>query len=231
MSTRLEIKDSKILYIEDDAITRKQLSQFLKQQCKVLYVAVDGQEGFELYQKYDPDIVITDIEMPKLNGLEMAKKIRKKSLSTQIIIITAYKKDEYLLQAVNLQLTQYLLKPLSIEKITGALKLSSNYLNCKNANTKKIIINNGYYDTYTREMIVNDQIVNLSKHERALIELLIEKHPAPASYESINANVYDYCGSQNAMKLLVGSLRNKIKKDSIFNVSGFGYKLNSEDDN
>ena len=133
------VKDASILYIEDDAITRKQLAKYFKSECRELYTAVDGQEGFELYQKHDPDIVITDIEMPKLNGLEMAKKIRKKSLSTQIIIITAYKKDEYLLQAVNLQLTQYLLKPISIEKITDALKLSSNYLDCNRVNTKKLL--------------------------------------------------------------------------------------------
>ncbi len=230
MSLQKQLKDASILYIEDDAITRKQLAKFLKSKCKVLYTAVDGKKGFDSYKKHAPDIVITDIEMPELNGLALARKIRAISLSTQIIIITAYKKDEYLLQAVNLQLTQYLLKPLNIEKITDALKLSSNYLNCNNANTKKIIINNGYYDIYTKEMIVNEQIVNLSKHERSLIELLIQKHPAPASYESINAHVYDYCGSQNAMKLLAGSLRNKISKDSIVNISGFGYKLNIKDE-
>ncbi len=230
MSVRKTIKDASILYIEDDAITRKQLSKYFKTQCRVLYTAVDGQKGFEQYQKHDPDIVITDIEMPELNGLEMARKIRKKSLSTQIIIITAYKKDEYLLHAVNLQLTQYLLKPLSIEKITDALKLSSNYLNCKKANTKKIIIDNGFYDTYTKELICNDQIINLSKNERALLELLIEKHPEPTSYESIDAIIYNYCGSKNAIKLLISSLRNKIKKESIVNVSGFGYKLNLKDD-
>ncbi len=82
----------------------------------MLYTAIDGQEGLELYKKFEPEIVITDIEMPKLNGLEMAKKIRKHSLSTQIIIITAYKKPEYLLDAVNLQLVQYLIKPISLEK-------------------------------------------------------------------------------------------------------------------
>lgn len=230
MSVRKKIKNASILYIEDDAITRKQLSKYFKSKCSVLYTAADGQEGFELFQKHEPDIVITDIEMPKLNGLEMAKKIRERTLSTQIIIITAYKKDEYLLQAVNLQLTQYLLKPVSLEKITNALKLSSNYLNCKNSNTKSVVINNGYYDTYTREMIVNDQIVNLSKHERALLELLIEKNPAPTSYESIDARIYDYCGSKNAIKLLIKSLRVKIKKESIVNIPGFGYKLNLMED-
>jgi DNA-binding response OmpR family regulator len=230
MPAKKIIKDASILYIEDDAVTRKQLSKYFKSECRVLYTAVDGQEGFELYQKYDPDIVITDIEMPMLSGLDMAKKIRAKSLSTQIIIITAYKKDEYLLQAVNLQLTQYLLKPLSLEKITDALKLSSNYLNCKKANTKKIILDCGFYDTYTKELVCNEQIINLSKYERALLELLIEKHPAPTSYESIDARVYDCAGSKNAIKLLINSLRNKTKKESIVNISGFGYKLNLKDD-
>ena len=77
MSTQLEIKDSSILYIEDDDITREQLSQFLQSQCKVLYTATDGQEGLTLYKQFEPDIVITDIEMPDLNGLEMAKRNQK----------------------------------------------------------------------------------------------------------------------------------------------------------
>lgn len=69
-------------------------------------------------------------------------------------------------------------------------------------------------------------MVNLSKHERSLLELLLKKHPAPLSYETIDANIYDYSGSKNAIKLLVGSLRNKTTKASVINVSGFGYKLN-----
>ena len=120
----IKIKDANILYIEDDEITREQLAQFLSSHCKTLYTASDGEEGFALFEKFKPDIVITDIEMPKLNGLDMTKKIRKLSLSTQIII-TAYTKPHYLLEAVNLQLTQYLIKPLSLEKITDALRRTS----------------------------------------------------------------------------------------------------------
>lgn len=121
------ILDSSILYIEDDVITREQFSRFLTSQCKILYTASNGEEGLELFKQHEPDIIITDIEMPKLDGLKMAKEIRKLSLSTQIIIISAYKKSEYLLEAVNLQLTQYLIKPLSLRKITDALKLSSQF--------------------------------------------------------------------------------------------------------
>lgn len=230
MHARQNIKDVTILYIEDDTITRQQLSQFLKSQCKVLYIAIDGQEGLELYEQFDPEIVITDIKMPKLNGLEIAREIRKRSLSTQIIIITAYTNPQYLLEAVNLQLVQYLIKPISLEKITRVLDLSSLFLNEKKIETKKIFNEEVYYDLYTKELISKNQIANLSKYERALIELLIKKYPAPISYESINAQIYDYSASKNAIKLLVSSLRNKIEKQSIINVSGFGYKLNLMDD-
>ena len=63
------------------------------------------------------------------------------------------------------------------------------------------------------------------------LKTLSHTEKAPVSYESINANIYDYCGSKNAMKLLVNSLRNKIQKESIVNVSGFGYKLNLRHEN
>jgi DNA-binding response OmpR family regulator len=231
MSTQLEIKDSSILYIEDDDITRTQLSQFLKSQCKVLYTATDGREGLALYKQFEPDIVITDIEMPVLNGLEMAKEIRKTSLSTQIIIIiTAYTKPEYLLEAVNLQLIQYLVKPISLKKITQALKLVSCTLHKEKSKSQKIMNEEIYYDTCTKQLMSKNKIVNLSKYERALIELLIAKYPASVSYESIDERIYEYKGNKNATKLLVRSLRGKIKKQSIINVPGYGYKLNFMDD-
>ncbi|NOY84823.1 MAG: response regulator, partial [Nitrospirae bacterium] len=181
MPYQQKIKNSAILYIEDDAITRVQLSQYLRSQCKVLYTAEDGEEGLECYKKFEPDIVVTDIEMPKLNGLMMINEIRKISLSTQIIIITAYKKPQYLLEAVNQQLVQYLIKPISLEKITAVLTFAENFMDGK-LETKKVIGNGLCYDTYSKELTDKSRTINLSKHERALIELLIKKHPSPASY-------------------------------------------------
>lgn len=229
MPDQQKIKNSAILYIEDDAITREQLSQYLQPQCKVLYTAADGEEGLECYKKFEPEIVITDIEMPKLNGLMMINEIRKISLSTQIIIITAYRKPQYLLEAVNLQLVQYLIKPISLEKMTAVLTFAANFMEGK-LETKKVIGRDLCYDTYSKELTAKNSIINLSKHERALIELLIKKHPSPASYESIDAHVYNYGASKNAIKLLVSSLREKTGRQSVVNISGFGYKLNLVDD-
>ena len=164
--------------------------------------------------------------MPQLNGLEMAKEIRKSSLSTQIIIMSAYTKPEYLLEAINLQLVQYLIKPTSLAKVTESLKIASNFLDCKSVNTKEIFTDNIYYDTYTKELIKDESVINLSKYERILLELLISKYPAPISYEMIDSDIYNFNSSKNAIKLLVSSLREKVTKEVVTNVSGFGYKLN-----
>lgn len=221
-----QVTDSSILYVEDDEIEREQIARFLKTQCRNVYTARDGQAGFELYKQFKPDLVISDIEMPKLNGIELARKIRGYSLSTQIIIITAHKKPEYLIEAANLQLVQYIIKPLSIEKITTALDLASNFLDNESIDVRKGFSNSKYYDTYTKELYHNKNVVRLSKRERSLLELFLKKHPAAVSYESIDAKVYNNENSRNAIKLLIRSLRNKIDKTSIINVSGFGYKLN-----
>jgi len=220
-----KIKNSTILYIEDDDITRENISNYLKRQCKQLYVAQNGEEGLESFTVNNPDIIITDIEMPKLNGLDMAKKIRKLSPSTQIIITTAYTSQEYLLQAVNLHLVQYIVKPISLPKLNSALMDCDEFLDDA-VETKRYFEKNIFYDIYTKELVKEEAIISLSKNERALLELLLKNYPAPTSYEAIESNVYDFASSKNAIKLLVKSLRNKILKEAIVNVSGLGYNLN-----
>ena len=223
-----KIKNSTILYIEDDDITRDNMSSYLKRQCKNFHIAVDGQDGLEKFKEYEPDIIITDIEMPNMNGLDMAKKIRKISSTTQIIITTAYADAEYLLEAVNLHLIKYIIKPISLPKLTSALNDCENFLD-EEVETKKYIDKDIFYDIYTKELIKESKIIPLSKTERALLELLFKNYPAPSSYEAIETNVYDFSSSKNAIKLLVKSLRAKISKDAISNVSGFGYNINLMD--
>jgi len=222
-----KLKNSTILYIEDDEITRENISSFLKRKCKNFFVACDGKEGLELFEKYTPDIIITDIEMPNLDGLSMAKKIRKKSTSTQIIITTAYASQEYLIEAVNLHLIKYIVKPISLPKLNEALSNCEDFLE-DSVITKINFSTTSFYDTYTKELIKNDEIIPLSKTERALLDLLIKNHPAPTSYEAIDSNVYEFASSRNAIKLLVKSLRSKIDKEAISNVSGFGYNVKIE---
>ena len=220
-----KIKNSTILYIEDDDITRENISSYLKRQCKNLYTANNGLEGLELFKKHEPEIVITDIEMPKLNGIEMSQKIRKISSTAQIIITTAYASQEYLMKAVNLRLIQYIVKPISLPKLTSALNDCELYLE-EVVETQTYFDKSTFYDIYTKELIKDNEIISLSKNERAILELLIKNYPAPTTYESIESNVYEFATSKNAIKLLIKSLRQKINKEAIENISGLGYTVN-----
>lgn len=224
-----KLKDIVILYAEDDPIIRQHFALFLTRQCKQLVVVYRDDVALDLFIKFKPEIVITDIEIP-LKGLSLAREIRQLSLSTQIIITTAYKNQRYLWEAVNLQITQYLLKPISHERLTQALLLSERMLSAPSITVRKYFNNDSYYDTYCKELIHSNKVIELSKYERCLLELLIQKHPAPSSYESISTTIYNSEGSINAIKLLVRSLRNKIDKKSIKNLSGYGYKLQLQND-
>lgn len=219
-----KIKNSSILYIEDDEITRESIGEFLKRVCDTVFLAQDGEEGLALFKEVNPQIVITDIEMPKMDGIKLSQNIRKINSTTQIIITTAYTNQEYLVKAVNLQLVKYIVKPLSIDKLIDALKLSAQFLDSKES-VKKYFDESTFYDTFTKELLCDDKIVSLSKNERSFLELMLKNHPAPTSYEAIESNVYEFSSSKNAIKLLAKALRSKLPADAVENVFGYGYNI------
>ena len=105
------LKTLTVLYVEDDADTREQFSNFLRRSVGTLIVAADGVEGLEAFEKHLPDIVITDILMPQMDGLAMAGAIRAIMPHVPIIVITAFEQTDYLLRAVNIGIDKYVTKP------------------------------------------------------------------------------------------------------------------------
>jgi YesN/AraC family two-component response regulator len=95
----VNLKKLSLLYVEDDDNTREELEFFLKSKVKELYVAKNGQEGFDSFQKYKPDLIITDIQMPIINGIKMIKLIKEIDQTIPIIIVTAFNDVDYLFEA------------------------------------------------------------------------------------------------------------------------------------
>ena len=102
-------KISTILYVENDEDVRKSYETALNHHAKELYIASDGERGLELFIKYQPDIVVTDINIPKMNGIDMSKAIKKINPDQQIIITTAHSETSYFMEAIDLQISAYLL--------------------------------------------------------------------------------------------------------------------------
>lgn len=121
------LKKLNILYVEDDSNTREELEYFFNTKVNKLNVAKNGAEGLELFKSEKPDIIITDIQMPILNGIEMIEKIRSIDNFVPIIVITAFSDTDYLFKAIKLNVSQYLTKPLNLISLVDILaKLSRN---------------------------------------------------------------------------------------------------------
>ena len=218
-------KNIKILYVEDDEIARENGVEFLENFFEQIYAASDAIVALQLYEKYQPDIIITDIQMPKLNGLEFVKRIRKKDKKTQIIIITAFCDKDYLLKAIELQLVKYLVKPVKEKEFEEALFLCVNSLQEDNSNIVKLDVDS-YFDTFNKNLVIKDEIIKLRAKEILFLELLLKNRNRYVSYEEIENYVWvDSVMTKDALKTLVKNLKTKIPKDLIMNLTNSGYKI------
>lgn len=103
--------DVKILYVEDEFITREEVRLILKSKYKYVFVAKDGNEGYDIFESIHPDLIITDIKMPEMDGIEMVKKIRTKNATIPIIVASAFEKEFFKFDDLNIR--NYIIKPIT----------------------------------------------------------------------------------------------------------------------
>ncbi len=217
-----------LLYVEDDEGLRKVNARFLARMFKVLYEAKDGQEGYDLYKKYSPDIILTDINMPKLDGLSLVKKIRKEDKTTKIIISTAFSDKNYLLESIELNLEKYIIKPINSRNLIPAFSKAIEKLD-EERNFKIYLDDNFYFDNQAELFYMDDKQIDMTKKELLFLKLLVLNKNKVLHYEEIEKVVWgDEPMSLNSLRTTIGFLRKKIPFNCIKNISNMGYKLNLE---
>jgi len=128
-SNAVNLKDITVLYCEDEDDLRNVTGEVIKQFTKEVYLAENGRVGFETFLNHQEsiDLIITDVNMPELGGLEMARKIKEINPNIPIIVATAFSNSSYLLEAIELGIDKYVLKPIDIKKLFGVMKQSLLY--------------------------------------------------------------------------------------------------------
>jgi YesN/AraC family two-component response regulator len=116
------LKNLSVMHVEDDTSVRESLMRFLKRRFETIFTAKDGQEGFEMYKTHRPDIVITDIQMPVMDGIEMARKILEFNPEAIIVITTAFNEKPYIDKATEIGIFDYLKKPVVKDDLTLTLR-------------------------------------------------------------------------------------------------------------
>lgn len=213
----------KVLYVEDEEGVRKNLHEMFSLMFEKVFVAKDGEEAYELFKNSDVDLIITDIKMPKLNGIDLVKKIRKSNTNIQIIIISAYTEVEYMLEAIELSLIRYIIKPVTETKLLQALE---KFLASCDDNKKTEIQDGWVYDSLEKTITSDtNQVYDLTKKEAKLLDMLLKKKNV-LSYEEIELTLWDdeYM-SLNALRLMIKNFRKKLPPNALKNIQGYGYKL------
>lgn len=221
----LFLKNKTVLFAEDDVIMRTQISEILEMLFKKVFVANDGYRAYELYVEEKPDMVISDIKMPSMDGLNLIDKIRKSDYETPVILLTSFTEQELLVSAANLSIDGYIIKPVDLNSLIKTINKSM-----QRANKNQGLIHLGkeiYYNTGTQELYQNGEIVLFGCKELECIKLLISKFPKTVDKEEISEVLWPYEAiCESAIKNLILRIRKKLGEDMIISVRGIGYRLN-----
>jgi len=216
------LKNFTVLIVEDDESVKVRLKNILSFYFKNVYEASDGETGYEVFLSKKPDLIISDIVMEYRDGIYLVKKIRQTNLSTPIIILSAYPKEEYLLKLINLKIDQYLLKPTTNKELFLAICK----VLCGENRSILQLTENIFLDTDNNQISFDNIKINLRKKEKDFLELLYKNRNKITKYSLIQDYVWiDKYMSQDALKTFVKELRKKLPINIIENVKQEGYKI------
>lgn len=215
-----------LLIAEDDETTLKWLIRVLSIYFKEVRGAKDAMEALELFNEKASDVIVSDIQMPQVDGLHLLQKIALLSPKTIRVVMTAFNSPEYINRAVEAEVHLYLKKPIDIDEFLVAI--TSNIPKEVVKNRLVSIGESYYYDTLQKIVKKDNQIIKLTKKEVLFIELLLQNKTSIVSIEQIENSIWDEPVSADAIRMVVVGIRKKLYPNVILNLKGLGYKLNIE---
>ncbi len=166
-------KECSVLFIDDVDHVRELVEKMLRRLFKTVYVAANGEEGLNLYKEKSPDLIITDINMPVMDGIEMIEVIRTGDIEQKIIILSAHNDHSFFEKAVNLKIDGYLIKPIDMQMLMKAVD-----------NSVRLIVQKRELETLNRQLEkrVEEEVEKNSQKDKLLISMLtsfLESSPNP----------------------------------------------------
>ncbi len=222
-----KIRDMSILVVEDEAELREYIVEYLEIFFNRVYSAEDGKKALDIYNQKLPNIILTDINMPNLDGLALISKIRESDNETKIIIMSAHSEQEKLLEAIKLHLETYLIKPIKTDILKKTVMDSVELIRKTN---RRICLSEAlHWDKNNNTLFFNQKEVKLVKNEQEIMKLLLSKPNHTFSPQEI----FDYLWhrdekkefSNSAITSLMKRLRIKLPEDVVLNIYGAGYKI------
>ena len=214
----------RILVVEDDQIIREGISEYLSEFGYDIVQAKDGQEALKSFENYEINLVILDIQIPLLNGLEVLKEIRKKS-ELPVLMLTAFNDEEYKINAFSSLADGYMEKPFSLPVLKVRIdSLIKRYF----GNHEKFEYNNAEVDFTSYSAKFNGEDVDINAKELEILKYLLENEGQALTRTQIIDNVWketDEIPFDRVIDVYIKELRKKLGLDCIVTIRNVGYKL------
>jgi DNA-binding response OmpR family regulator len=218
------LENKSVLYAEDENGIRENVTQILELFFEKVYVAKDGKEACEIYDEYRPDVVMVDICMPHVDGLDVISYIRKSDRKTPVIVLSAHRDEQRLWRAVEQKITKYLTKPFDKNMLMEALRVCA--LELVEDALEVHLTSDISYNPSQKCLICKDQKIPLTLQESRLLEYFIACRGKTVTFEAIEDHLWGYdAPGKEALKAVIKSLRKKIGKEVIKNHYGIGYSI------
>lgn len=204
------LKNLNVLHVEDDLAQARLFEKTLEFFFNRIYHAVSGVRAFEMLERLAIHMVFLDIRMPDMDGLTIAARIREKDPDIPLVVMTAHQDVSELRRATALSLTDYLIKPVSLETMEAVLKKCLDQLNLR-GRLRLAMGNDAYYDPSGKCVLLPDgRHLRLSRRESNFLELLLKRPGNLVPIDRIEDVVYDGDMSLSALRNMVLRLRNKL---------------------
>lgn len=222
----------KILVIDDEESILNLVTAYLKPEGYEVYTASDGQSGLHAARAYKPDLVVLDIMLPGLDGIEMLTRLRRES-DVYVILLTAKTDETDKIVGLSVGADDYVTKPFSPRELVARIKAALRRLQSEAGPTEGQILNFKHIriDTGGRQVWVDERLVELTSTEFDLLRTLAEHRGLVLSREQLLEKVWghDYFGEIRVVDVHLGHIRQKLgNEDFISTVRGAGYRFEDE---
>lgn len=223
----------RILVLEDELKTVKSISKGLSEEGYAVDYALNGEEGLALASKTYYDLIITDILMPKMSGIEFCQRVRAKEINAPILMLSALSLTEDKLKGFEAGGDDYMIKPFDFEELLARIKVLLRRTKVKQDHPRILTYAHIQLNLATKEVFVGNKTVELTAKEFALLEYFMLHKEEVLSKEQIIGHVWglDFDTGTNILEVYVSYLRNKIDKDThdklLHTRKGLGYILKS----
>lgn len=222
----------KLLIVEDEARMADLLQKGLTEEGHTATCASDGAEGLALAKSYEFDVIILDVMMPKLNGYDLAKKLRQEKIRTPILMLTARDSVPDIVRGLDLGADDYMTKPFSFDELVARLRAVKR--RALAAGETHMRVGDLILDPASREVVRGEDRVSLTRTEYNLLERLMYRSGKVVSRRSLIESVwgFDRDIEENTLDAFMHLLRNKIdppgRAKLIHTIRGIGYMIRSD---